>query len=357
MSDTQPTVEAGGRYPHVVDYLLSSPWAIRPEKLRAIAEVVVHRAFRGELPASAVEAATASRRTEAVAFYCSAGGGFERLPVEAATGRPPTDARNITAVMPVMGTILPRASDMDESSGMFSLNRFRRDFAALVNDPSIGAIVLDFDSPGGSVDLVQETGAEIRAARSKKTIAAVADTMAASAAFWLFTQATPGHAYVTPSGMVGSVGVISSHQDVSRALEALGVDVTLITSEKAPYKAEGNPYEPLGAEARAEFQRIVDSYHSDFRRAVASGRGVSVSHVDERFGGGRMFRAAEAVERGMADHVGTLEDALRAVASGGEQGRRGNRAEDERPARPAAVEVNAEALGAALVAGLAQRKD
>jgi len=347
-----------GRYPHVVDYLLSHPWAIEPRKMRAIAQVVVHRAFRGELPREQVEAVSASRRLGAASFYAATAGGFESVPIDAASGRPPGEARNLTAVLPVFGTILPRVSAMDESSGMFSLTRFRRDLSALVNDPSVSAIVLDIDSPGGSTALVQETGDEIRAARSKKTIAAVADTNAHSAAYWLFAQATPGFGYVTPSGMVGSVGVIAAHEDISVALETLGVDITLMTSTKAPFKAEGNPYEPLGAEARAEFQRMVDSYHADFRSAVARGRGVSVGHVDEQFGKGRSYRAAEAVERGMADHVGTLEDALRAVQSAAGERPRGTRAEHDNQGEPRAqlpaIDVNA--LGARLAAGI-QGKD
>lgn len=356
--------DVASRYPHVLDYLLSAPWAITPEKMRAIADVVVHRAFVGELPREAIAAAVAQRPTLAVAYAMPEG----LIPAEevfAAGGRPPTGAKNITAIVPVMGTILPRASAMDESSGMFSLATFRQTLRALVADPDVSAIVMQIDSPGGSVAHLQETSAEIRAARAKKPIGAIADVTAASAAYQLFTQATPGLQFVTPSGQVGSVGVLSMHEDVSRALEAKGVTVSLITSEKAPFKAETFPYRPLTDEARAEVQRVVDSYHQDFRQAIAQGRRITVAQVDEQFGGGRMVRAKDAVARGMADEVGTLEDLLRAVQSHAAGGSR-ERAEIqhdhaptsarvEEPAQP--VDINVDALGAALAAGLAQRKD
>jgi len=353
--------DGAGRYAHVVDYLLSAPWAITPEKLRAIASVVVHRAYRGTLAPEAIEAAREQRRPTGI-LYATAEGFIPAAAIEAAGGRPPGDARNITAILPVMGTILPRVSSMDESSGMFSLARFRRDFNALVADPAISGIVLDFDTPGGSVSLVQETAAEIYAARDRKPIGAVADPLSASAGLWLFTQATPGLTYATPSGLIGSVGVISAHQDISRAMDELGVTTSLITSQGAPHKAEGNPYEPLSDEARAEMQRMVDSYHGDFRAAVARGRGVSEAHVDTRFGGGRVLRAREAVAAGMADHVGTLEDAIRAVmaqaTSGGAGAARAGapRSEHTEPAQDEPVPVDWTAVGALVAARLAHEE-
>lgn len=358
-------VDIAGRYPHVLDYLLSTPWAILPEKARAIADVVVRRAYRGELPRVAIDAAVEQRRPLEIA-YATADGFLSAADVLAAGGRPPTGAKNVTAIVPVMGTILPRASAMDESSGMFSLATFRQTLRALVADPDVSAIVLQVDSPGGSVAHLQETSAEIRAARAKKPVGAIADPTAASAAYQIFTQATPGLQFVTPSGMVGSVGVLSMHQDISAALEAMGVAVSVITSEKAPFKAEQQPYRPLSAEARAEIQRVVDSYHQDFRQAIAQGRRITVAQVDEQFGGGRMVRAKDAVARGMADEVGTLEDLLRAVqqhtATGGGRERAETQhdhaptlARVDEPAQP--VEINVDALGAALAAGLARRKD
>lgn len=367
-TDQQPTYEplAGampaGRYPHVLDYLLTTPWAIEPSKLSAIVDVVVHRAFVGALPRERVEAAMAEKRTSPVVFATAAG---DLLPAAemtgAATSRPPSGARNVTAVLPIYGTLLPRASQMDEDSGLVSVNSLRATFRALVADPEVAAILLDLDTPGGSVGFIQEFGAEIRAARAKKPIGAVANPNSASAGYWLMTQATPGLQYVSPSGQIGSVGVITAHEDISRELEQKGVAVSLITSSKAPFKAEGNPYEPLGSAARAEAQSRVDSYHADFRRAVAAGRGVSVDVVDEQFGGGRVFRAADAVARQMADHVGTFEDALTAVLSAASErssARTPRAAHDNqresRAAQPSRIDVDA--LGAALAAGI-QRKD
>ena len=130
--------------------------------------------------------------------------------------------------------------------------------------------------------------------------------MAASAAYWIGSACS--EFYCTPSGQVGSIGVIAAHEDVSKALEAEGVNVTLITAGK--FKSEGSPYGPLDAEGRGEMQRDVDGYGRDFVRDVASGRGVSVDAVRRNMGQGRMLRGDAAMSAGMIDGIATLSDVL-----------------------------------------------
>ena len=184
---------------------------------------------------------------------------------------------------------------------------------AVMADEAYRAVVLNVDSPGGSVDLIQESAAEIRGMRGGKPLEAVANTMAASASYWLATAAS--RVSVTPSGMVGSIGVVAAHQDFSRMDEMAGVTTTLITSAHAPYKAEGAETAPLADEARAEMQRLVDAYEGQFIADVARQRGVSVAAVRSGFGGGRMRLAKEAVAAGMADGVATLDEVLQRLGS------------------------------------------
>ena len=90
-----------------------------------------------------------------------------------------------------------------------------------MREPSISAIVLDVDSPGGSVFGVEELATEIRAARGTKPVVAVANSMAASAAYWIASQAD--ELVITPGGMVGSIGVLTAHEDISKAQEMAGI--------------------------------------------------------------------------------------------------------------------------------------
>ncbi|MCC7371633.1 MAG: S49 family peptidase, partial [Chloroflexi bacterium] len=146
----------------------------------------------------------------------------------------------------------------------------------------------------------------------------------ASAAYWIASSAD--EIVVTPSGEVGSIGVFTAHEDISAALEAEGVTVTLISAGK--YKTEGNPFEPLSEEARGAIQARVDDYYSMFVRAVARGRGVKPADVRGGFGQGRVVGADEAVRLGMADRVGTMAQTVERLA--GRRGGAGSRAEDER---------------------------
>ena len=211
------------------------------------------------------------------------------------------------------GTIVQRADLFTEMSGGTSTERLSATFAQAVADPSVGSILLRIDSPGGGVYGVAEMADQIFKARGKKPIVAVADSMAASAAYWIASAAD--EIVVTPGGEVGSIGVFAAHEDISRHLDAEGVGVTLISAGK--YKVEGSPFEPLGEEARAALQSRVNDYYSLFVRAVAKGRGVSVDDVRGGFGEGRVVGAQQAVKLGMADRVDTYDATVARLARGG----------------------------------------
>jgi signal peptide peptidase SppA len=195
---------------------------------------------------------------------------------------------------------------------------FMQSFMAAVADPDVGAIVLDVDSPGGSVDLIPESAARIRAARGTKPILAVSDTMMASAAYYLGSQAD--EVYVTPSGLIGSIGVYATHYDQSGLNEKAGVKPTLVSAGK--YKTELNPNEPPSEEGIAHLQSIVDDAYQQFTLDVSKGRGVAVADVRGGFGEGRVLPAKAGVREGLADGVKTREETIAragelALAAGG----------------------------------------
>src|SRR6185436_11581735 len=107
-------------------------------------------------------------------------------------------------------------------------------------------------------------------------------------------------------------GVYAAHVDLSKAYEAMGEAWTLVSYGKN--KTLGNPFEPLSEEGRGELQARVNEYGQMFDRAVGKGRGVSVEDVRKRFGQGLVFGAKDAVDRGMADRTGTLEETVRRAA-------------------------------------------
>lgn len=211
-------------------------------------------------------------------------------------------------VIPVRGTIAHHA---DMWSWLFgettvdSIEQSLREFAA---DPAIRSIVLDIDSPGGSSSGQTELAGAIRALRSKKPIVAVANGMAASAAYNIGASASAF--YASPSSLVGSVGVYALHMDYSEALAKEGIKPSFVSAGK--YKVEGNQYEPLADEARAHMQHIVDETYAAFVSDVAKGRGVSEATVKKDFGQGRVMTAREAKAVGMVDDIRTLDQAIKA---------------------------------------------
>jgi capsid assembly protease len=190
--------------------------------------------------------------------------------------------------------------------GAMTYERLAQTFRKALQDPAVGAIVFDIDSPGGSAYGLMEFAGEVYAARSQKKIVAVANSMAASAAFWIGSAAE--ELVITPSGEVGSVGVFGAHEDHSKELEQAGIKVTLISAGK--YKTEGHPFGPLSEESLAYLQTQVETTYEQFVQALARHRATTVAKVRKDFGEGRVVGAKEAVERGMADRVATLDETL-----------------------------------------------
>lgn len=219
------------------------------------------------------------------------------------------------AVIPIRGVITHRSSWWKRELGWGSIEDLRTMFRHAISDEAIGAIVLDVDSPGGTVDGVPEMADEIFAARGQKPIIAVSNTLMCSAAYWLASQADK--IVASPSADTGSIGVYTMHEDISEWLKQLGSTISLIFAGE--HKVDGHPFAPLPDEVRAEIQSGVDEIYRDFLAAVGRGRGISAADVKAAYGDGRVFSAREAKKLGAADSIGTFDSAVQRVA--GKRGR------------------------------------
>jgi signal peptide peptidase SppA len=231
-----------------------------------------------------------------------------RESLQAATGSVPARQGGI-AVIAMHGVLMPRGARSAYGSwqGMDSL---RSQIRSTANDPDVAAMVIHADTPGGTVAGTAETAAEVKAAAAKKPVIVVADSLCASAGYWIGSQAT--EFVVSPGSDVGSIGAMVMHVDVSEALANLGVKVTVVKS--AANKNETAPFGPLSEDTMAHLQARVAESGDEFIKAVASGRRTSQTDVRDNFGQGRMFGANEAVKRGMADRVATLDQTISDLA-------------------------------------------
>ncbi len=284
------------RFARTLQAIREHPWAIVPSMLESILEIVDRRAAGIRLSPEDLEARVGAK--------------------DEAPAGPALVRVGSVGVLPLHGVMAQRMNLFMQISGGTSTELFGKAFDAAIADPEVEAVVLSVDSPGGSVFGVEELAQKIYRARGAKPIVAVADSLASSAAYQVAAQAH--QLIVTPSGMVGSIGVVTTHTDVSQAEAQMGLKTTVVAIP--PAKVLGHPYEPLSEEARADIEARIAPYYELIVKAVARGRGVSVADVKGGYGQGRVLAAAPALKAGMVDRIESLSDVIARLSS--PQGRR-----------------------------------
>jgi signal peptide peptidase SppA len=217
------------------------------------------------------------------------------------------------AVVPLYGVLAPRMNIVMRISGGTSTQQFVAAVNQAVDDPDVKAIVIDIDSPGGSVLGLPEAADAVRQASTVKPIVSVATGQMCSAAYYVGSAA--GEVIATRSSQVGSIGTIGFHCNHQAADLKEGVEKTVIFA--GPHKADGSTHAPLNDQGRATLQEQVDAYYAQFVTDVARFRGITPAAVENRFGGGKHFIAAEALTRGLIDRIATLSEVVAELDSAG----------------------------------------
>jgi len=228
--------------------------------------------------------------------------------VQAVTRPGPKSGR--LAQVPIRGSISRRDSFWSMLFGGASVEGLIKTLREVGADDSIKTVLLDVDSPGGTVSGIPELANEVRRLSERKHVVAMANSLMASAAYWIASQAD--EIVAAPEALVGSVGVFAIHEDWSRFLEQAGVKISYIAAGK--YKVDGNFESPLSDEARAHMQSIVDDAYGLFVGDVARGRGVTAAAVKSDYGEGRVLTARDAKTAGMIDRVAGFEETIQRLA-------------------------------------------
>jgi signal peptide peptidase SppA len=304
---------------NILSYVGRSLWALTEDKWAQMVPALIRHAKGEKLDAEQLQAFMGGR-----------------------DDKPATSSkRGAVAIVPIRGVIAHRMDTIGLSSGGASCESIKAMLESAFAEASVGTILLDVDSPGGTVTGCQELAAWIYEAkgRSDKKVVAISNGLMASAAYWIASQAD--EIVCIPSGDVGSIGVYSVHQDLSEHLKQEGITITAIKAGK--YKFEGNPFEPLSDEAREVMQARVDAAYAEFIKAVARGRGVEASAVKAGYGEGRVLKAKDAKAAGLVDRIATMDETLaRLTGSRGSGG--GMRAEGEAVELLAGIPGHAHAL-------------
>lgn len=263
--------------------VLNAPWAIEPAKLLEIQGIYATH-LRGEkIDIAGVE---------------------QRLGHKLDNQPKPYEIIDGVAVLPIEGVMAKRANLFMQISGGVSTQLIARDLRAALDDASVHSIILAIDSPGGTVDGTQHLANLVRQAGEDKPVVALASGTMASAAYWVGSAA--GAVYIADgTTAVGSIGVVASHVDISKAEEARGVKTTEIVAGK--FKRIASQYGPLTEAGRESIQEQVDYTYSLFVDAVAANRGVTAEKVLQDMADGRVFIGEQAIAAGLVDGVSTLE--------------------------------------------------
>jgi signal peptide peptidase SppA len=288
-------------YPHLSARIFNTPLLIHPQKLDAIIAGLGPRLLGNALGAQL------DRIDPAHAALLPA----EMFSTKRDSGQ--SDAYAVSdgvAVITAYGALVHRSQfNLAQSTSILGYDRLALQLEQAMTDSDIHAVVLSFDSPGGEAQGAFELADRIAALRGKKPMVAMADGLAASAAY--LAAAAADQIVLTASAYVGSIGVVMRHVDFSQALSNDGIKVTHIYA--GAHKVDGNPCEPLSDAVRADMQAEIDGLYQMFIQSVATHRGLDAEAV--RKTQAQIYRGATALNVRLADRLGTTDQIITELAA------------------------------------------
>lgn len=214
-------------------------------------------------------------------------------------------AKNKIAVIYAEGNIVDGNGNQDVAG-----DRFAKIISDVRKDSTVKAVVLRVNSPGGSVLASEKIKAELDILQERVPVIASYGDYAASGGYWI--SANCDKIYSDATTLTGSIGVFSLVPDFGDTIkDKLHINITAVNSNR--HADMYNGFRALDPQETAYMQASVENIYDKFTQLVSEGRDMPVSRVDE-LAQGRVWTGAEALEIGLVDEIGTLEDALRYAA-------------------------------------------
>ncbi len=327
--------QAGPTLLQIADRVLGRPLLLHPAK----AEVILH-VLQGRI---GIEGGALAPLTPDANRFAGAVSASRTFKIDGGVG-----------IVSVVGSLVNRGAWIGAYSGATSYEGLGKQLDDAAADPNVKAIVMDIDSPGGEATGMFSLAAKVREIAAVKPVVAVVNDMAASAAYGIASQAT--EIVVSPTSIVGSIGVVLTHLDRSGEMAAKGVKPTLIHA--GAHKVDGHPFGPLSDAVRADLQAEVMKFYDQFVGLVAQGRGGRFTEQDARATEARTFLGQEAVDRGLADRIATFDAVVASLQSEaprkGAASTKGNRKMANDNETTVTAEAHAAAVSAARAEGRAE---
>lgn len=284
---------AGPSLAQIAGRVLNRPLLLHPDKANLILHVLQGRI--GIEPLQAITPET----NRFVGTYRRDNGGIGSMRIA-----------NGVAILPIVGSLVNRGAWIGASSGLVSYEGIAAQLREAEADADVRAILLDIDSPGGEATGMFAAAKLVSAVNKTKPVVAFVNDVAASAAYGIASAAS--EIIVSPTSMVGSIGVVLTHLDRSGELEDRGVKPTLIHA--GAHKVDGHPFGPLSDAVRADLQAEVMKIYDQFVGLVAEGRAGRVSAEAIRATEARTYLGADAIAQGLADRMASLEEVIAALS-------------------------------------------
>src|SRR5687768_944729 len=222
------------------------------------------------------------------------------------------DATQVIAVIPVTGVIEGSAAE-----------EFARFLARAQQDANVKAVVIEVDSPGGTVtasDEIHHRIGEFRKAMAAQgrnvPVVVTMGSLAASGGYYIACAAD--HVVAQPTTMTGNIGVLFPRYNLSKLAQEWGVEEVTLESTGANFKNAGSMFKPEDPDEIAYFQNIIDQAFVQFKDVVRQGRtgkGTFNPSQLDAIANGKIYMANEALKLGLIDQVGYAEDAYAHAAS------------------------------------------
>jgi protease IV len=224
----------------------------------------------------------------------SLGGGSTTVQQSVQSGK----ADEKIAIIPLKGLIEPNTAA-----------QFSRYLKIAEDDKNVKAVVIEIDSPGGTVTASDEIYNRLKRFKTKKGVPIVVSMASLATSGGYYAACGADHVIAQPTTFTGNIGVLMPRYNFSKLMEKNGVEETTIVSTGATFKNAGSSFRPETPEEKAYMQQLADSAFVQFKKVVSQGRSSKLKGDIEQIANGKVYTADNALALGLIDQIGYLSDA------------------------------------------------
>lgn len=228
------------------------------------------------------------------------------------SGRTSSKSETVVAGDPTQKIAMVRLDGIIMDS---AYEKFDRLLTRVEKEKDIKALIVEIDSPGGSVtasDMIYDRLVRFRKAHPGMPVVSSMGSLAASGGY--YSACGTDYIVAQRTTMTGNIGVLMPRYNISALVQKLGVAENTVTSTGSRYKNAGSMFKPDDPVETKYFQELIDQAFVQFKQVVTEGRGERLKQPVDEIANGKIYMAGDALKLGLIDQVGYLDDAIAYVA-------------------------------------------